>query len=99
MARRKTNVQMLCWGIKHIASNHGWQASTNYKEDGEVCIFGGCNVPTLSDVQFLCEDMGIDKHFIESSDCGIDVFIPAGWLEGFGKEPYQQGAELWKRLS
>ena len=48
--KMKTNLEMLCWGIQHIAENHGFHANVNYEEDGEVCIYGGCNVPTLSDV-------------------------------------------------
>lgn len=95
--KKKTNLEMLCWGIQHIAENHGFHANVNYEEDGEVCIYGGCNVPTLSDVQMLCEDVGIDKSFIESGECGIDVFIPADWYETKANQPYKAGLGLWRR--
>ena len=95
--KEKTNIQMLVWGIKHIAKNHGFHASTDYKEDGEVCIWGGCNVPTLADVHFLCEDLGIEKCNIESNECGIDVWISEEWLSEYGKKPYVKGEEFWKK--
>ena len=91
------NIEMLVWGIKHIAKNHGFNSTTDYNEDGEVCIYGGCNVPTLSDVQMLCEELGIDKSYIESSDCGIDVFIPSDWYHTKAKQPYSPKMELWRR--
>ena len=97
MANEKTNLEMLVWGIQHIAKNHGFKSTTDYKEDGEVCIYGGCNVPTLSDVQMLCEDVGINKDWIESSDFGIDVFISEEWYEGKAQEPYKKGFEFWRR--
>ena len=99
MAKEKTNIEMLCWGIKHIAKNHGFEATTDYMNDNEVCIWGGCNVPTLCDVQMLCEDLGIDKDWIESSDFGIDVFIPEEWWENKAQLPYKKGFELWRRVA
>ena len=99
MAKKKTNIQMLVWGIKHIAENHGFKANTNYKEDGEVCIYGGCNVPTLGDVHQLCEDLGIDTYeCVDSSDCGIDVYISEEWWENKANKPYEKGMELWRRV-
>jgi len=98
MAEKKTNVEMLVWGIQHIANNHGFKSCTDYEEDGEVCIYGGSNAPTLCDVQMLCEDLGIDKSNIEETSCGIDVFIPADWLDNKANETYKKGFELWRRL-
>ena len=41
---------MLLWGIQHIAENHNFKANVeDWECDGQVCIFGGCNVPTLMD--------------------------------------------------
>ena len=92
----KTNIQMLVWGIKHIAKNHGFEAETNYKEEGEVCIWGGMNIPTLSDVRMLCEDLGIGKEYIESGDYGVDVWIPEDWWETEAHKEFK-GKELWRR--
>jgi hypothetical protein len=88
-------IEVLCWGMEHIAQNHNFKAVTDYEEThGEVCIYGGCNVPTLGDVESLCEDLGLPRQNIETSDFGIDV-----WLDDWnGEEEYTvTGHELWKR--
>ena len=93
-----TKFEVLVWGIKHIAENHGFNASTNWEEDGEVCIYGGCNVPTLSDVRMMCKELGIPGDFVESSSFGIDVFIPEDWYESEANEEYHStNIEMWKR--
>lgn len=94
-----TKLEVLIWGIKHIAENHGFNSSTDWEEDGEVCIYGGCNVPTLSDVRMMCEDLGITPDFVESSPFGIDVFIPEEWYENESGEEYESANELWKRAN
>lgn len=89
-----TNIEMLCWGMEHIASNHGFNVNLDWEEDGEVCIWGGCNVPTLCDVEMLCIDVGIDKENIESCEYGIDVWLPS--REWCDKE-YKGGLEMWRK--
>lgn len=93
----QTNLDMLLWGLEHIAKNHGFECSLDYEEDGNVCIFGGCNVPTLSDVKMLCEDVGIDPGCVESCDCGIDVCFTWAWYKNVANKPYKKGMELWRR--
>ena len=93
----QTNLDMLLWGIEHIARNHGFDCSLDYEEDGNVCIFGGCNIPTLSDVKMLCEDIGIDPNCVESCDCGIDVNFTWTWYKNVANKPYKKGMELWRR--
>ena len=89
-------IDVLCWGIEHIANNHNLSASTKFwKDEGDVCIYGGCNVPTLSDVQMLCSDLGIPRDCIDSSDFGIDVFIPEDW--DINGEYTFSGFEMWKK--
>ena len=56
---KKTNLEMLVWGLNHIAENHG------IKFGVDLCVYGGCSVPILADVQMLCEELGID------ADCKI----------------------------
>jgi hypothetical protein len=103
-------IEVLLWGITHIAENHGFNAGTDYEEDGEVCIWGGSNLPTLADVQFLCEDLGIPTKNIENSEFGIDVFLNWEWLQenneerdpseghwGMLLEEYTPSLEMWKR--
>ena len=99
MKKVMTNIEMLVWGIKHIAENHKFNADVNYEEEGEVCIWGGCNIPTLCDVEMLCEDLHIDRECIESSEYGIDVFIYDSWYQEWGEKPYEKGYEFWKRVS
>ena len=97
----KTNLEMLFWGTNHIAQNHGFKARADEEivlEDGEVCIYGGCNIPVLADVRFLCEDVGIPKDYIESSEMGIDVYIPEDWYEKQAQKEYK-GNDFWKRNS
>ena len=84
--------------MQHIAQNHGFAAATDYEESGDLCIYGGCNVPTLSDVQMLCEDVGIPSDCIESSEYGIDVWLTCEWFEEQGEKEYiPTGMEMWKR--
>jgi len=103
-------IEVLLWGIQHIAQNHGFAADIEYEETGEVCIYGGCNIPTLQDVRFLCEDLNIPNENIQSSEYGIDISLNWEWLqEDYGKNPdegqwgllledYKQtGNEMWKR--
>jgi hypothetical protein len=99
MKKEMTNIQMLVWGIKHIAKNHGLNAETDYKSEGEVCIWGGCNIPTLSDVRMLCEDLHIERENIVSGDYGIDVYVSKDWWDKYAKKPYEKGMELWKKTA
>jgi hypothetical protein len=91
-------IDVLCWGVEHIASNHGFGASINYEESGELCIYGGCNVPTLSDVRMLCSDLGIGSENIESSEFGIDIWLTCEWYEEQAEQEYKPtDMEMWKR--
>lgn len=93
---KKTNLDMLLWGIKHIAENHGFKASTDYEEEGQICIYGGCNVPTLADVQMLCGDVGISERCVYASREGIDIEILSDWFEKTANKIYT-GLGFWQR--
>lgn len=91
-----TNLEMLVFGIEHIAKNHNADYSVEDLEtEGQVCILLN-NVPTLADIKFLCEDLGIDKEYIYPSSFGIDVEIPYDWYESKGKAEYK-GFDFWRR--
>ena len=93
----KTNLQMLLWGIEHIADNHGLQASTvDWANEGQICIFGGCNVPTLADISMLCQDVGIPGDCIYPSEFGVDIEIPEDWFLSVGVSPFS-GDGLWAK--
>lgn len=91
---KKTNLEMLIWGLNHIAENHKVSACTDI-EDGDVCVYGKCTVPLLADVQMLSADIGIDYKYVYPSEYGVDIDIPYGWAEGKGKEEYA-GLSFWK---
>lgn len=93
---KKTNLDMLLWGIKHIAKNHGLKANTDYEEEGQICIYGGCNVPTLADVQMLCGDVGISERCVYASREGIDIEILPDWFEKAANKIYT-GLGFWQR--
>ena len=97
MKHNYTNLEMLVIGIEEIAKNHGFESNTDWEENGEVCIFGGCNVPTLQDVKFLCENIGIKSDCIESSEFGIDVWLSTEWLDGWSQKIYEPMHEFWRK--
>ena len=91
-----TKLEVLRWGLNHIAKNHGFHASTD--EDEIMCIFGGTNVPTFADVCFLCEDQGISRGAIVPSWAGVDVNAYFdGWLEKEGTKEYTSDYQFWRR--
>lgn len=96
------NIDVLAWGMKHIASNHNYMALVDYEEEGSMYLFGkgGVNVPTLSDVQIMCDDIGIPRDHIEYDYFGIEVFIDWDWTQEYGllqEEYLPTGMEMWKR--
>ena len=44
----------------------------------------------------LCEEVGIDRYYVEDSDFGIDVYIPQDWLEEKANEAFV-GLMMWKQ--
>ena len=90
-----TNLEMLIWGVAHIAQKHGLNADTDYEDEMEVCIYGGVNVPTLCDAKMLCEEVGIDEDYIDDSDFGIYIFLSDEWMEESANKEYK-GDALWK---
>lgn len=97
MNRKYTNLEMLVIGIKEIAKNHGFESNTDWRENGEVCIFGGCNVPTLADVKFLCSELMINPSNIESCNEGIDIWIDQEWFDGWSQKAYLPMGQFWRK--
>ena len=98
---KKTNLEMLLWGVQHIAENHGQIASTeDYEEEMTVCIFGKTpNIPTVADMRQLAEEVGLDPYDdVEVSDCGVDIYLTEEWMEDKADEPFE-GAGLWRRIA
>ena len=98
MKNGRTNFETLIWGIQHIAENHGFRSVIDWEEDGQVAICGmGINVPTIMDVNLLCEDVGIDKRYIYHTDFGIDICIPTDWYETIAQDVFD-GYCMWQRV-
>ena len=99
MKKNYTNLEMLVIGIKEIAKNHGFESDTDWEGNGEVCIFGGCNIPTLSDVQMLCEELMINHSDIDSYGFEIDVLISQEWLKEWAQKSYVPMGQFWHKKS
>ena len=94
-----TNKEKLVRDLPLIAKNHGFNCNVEDFLNGEdnPCIFGGCNVPTLSDTQMLCQSVGIGSEQIESDWCGITIYIPQEWYENTMHQEWKPQYELWLR--
>jgi hypothetical protein len=99
-------IEVLAWGVQHIASNYQMGASTeDYQEDGQMCIFVTEAHPTVSpapinDIQMLCESVGIDRSQVEVGEYGIDVYLDYAWIHTAEEcEGYCDTAEAGKLLS
>lgn len=91
-----TYLEIFIFGIKHIAENHNAEYSvSDLHTEGQVCILD-TKVPTIADVQFLCEDVGISMKCIEVSEFGIDIEIPYYWYKVISKQKYV-GGNFWLR--
>lgn len=79
-------IDVLVWGMKHIASNYKLGSDTeSYEEDGQMCVYVTNERPTvtpapINDVQMLCDDLGIDGGRIDVGQYGIDVSLDYSWL-------------------
>ena len=94
-------IDVLAWGMQHIASNHGFAADTNYEENG-CMVISGYNVPTMADVQMMCKDLGMPSEAIDydRSWGTISVDVYRQWTQEGGplqKEYSPTGMEMWKR--
>lgn len=95
-----TKLEVLCWGMRHIAANHKMNADVEHIfEDGEVCLWSmnGTNIPAIQDVRFLCEDLGLDTRSVEGSEYGVDVWIYDDDYSLLEQEYTPTGMEMWKR--
>jgi hypothetical protein len=99
------NIEVLEWGLQHIAANYKMGASTeDLQSEAEGCIYVTEEHPDVSpapvnDVQMLCDDLGIDRAYMKTSEFGIEVTLDWQWPETIGQEEYTPtGHEMWKRF-
>lgn len=77
-------IDVLVWGIKHIASNYKMGADVDYEEEGQVGVYvtdehPDCSPAPINDVQMLCDDLDIPRGQVETSEYGIDVWVDYAW--------------------
>lgn len=92
-------IDVLAWGVQHIASNHDANYSTDYEEYQSMSILG-TEVPTVADARMLCEDLGMERErcYVDNS-WGIIVIDLEGWVDTEGQQEYTPtGHEMWKRF-
>ena len=92
-------IEVLAWGVQHIASNHDANYSTDYEEYQSMSILG-TEVPTVADARMLCEDLGMERErcYVDRS-WGIIVIDVEGWADTEGQQEYTPtGHEMWKKI-
>lgn len=94
--KKETNIEVLIYGLNHIAENHNTTAITeNWEEEQQVCVMKN-NVPTLSDVQMLCDDLELPRKCIYANEFGIDIELPHEWVTKTSKKTFK-GYRFWER--
>ena len=78
-------IEVLQWGLRHIAGNYKMGASVGYEDDGQLCVFVTDKHPDvtpapINDVEMLCDDLGIDRIHVDVSPYGIDVWLDYAWV-------------------
>ena len=91
-------IDVLAWGVQHIAANHKVECDVDYQEYMSMSIYGD-SAPTLADTRMLCEDLGIDRSCCNADHSwGIIAIDVDEWVETIGQEEYAPtGMELWKK--
>ena len=100
MCEAMKKIDVLKWGMHHIGANHGFKANIVDYEDNYWGIYTGNNVPTMADVQMLCESLGIERNrVVERSPYMVEVQLPKDWPDTIGQEEYTPNPafELWHR--
>ena len=93
-------IEVLAWGVQHIASNHrGVACSTDWEEFQSMSIHDDA-VPTLSDAQMLCEDVGLGRENCwPDRSWGFIVIDVEDWADTIGQQEYTPtGHEMWKKI-
>lgn len=92
-------IEVLAWGVQHIASNHrNVVCNTDYEECQSMSIID-TEVPTVQDARLMCEDMGMERErcYVDHS-WGVIVIDVEGWADTIGQEEYTPtGHEFWKK--
>ncbi len=100
-------IDVLKWGLQHIAANYKMEASVDdVEETGEACIYVTDEHPEvtpapINDVQMLASDLGIQRDDVEVDEYGVTVY--AAWYLHGNKSLYDEyvptGHEMWKKYN
>lgn len=94
-------IDVLIWGIKHIAGNHHFSGDhyTDH-ETGETIMHTHHNVPTTADVRMLAEDLGV-HDYCSVRGFAVQIVLPKEWVGTIGQEEFVPtiGMMMWKRTS
>ena len=52
-------IEVLVWGVKHIAGNHRFSGNYYTDQDGRTILYTGANAPSTMDMRMLAEDLGV----------------------------------------
>ena len=91
-------IEVLAWGVKHIASNYHVDCDTDYEEFQSMSILD-TRVPVLGDARMLCEDLGLERMncYVDGSWDTIVIDVE-DWADTIGQEEYTPtGMEFWKK--
>lgn len=94
-------IEVLQWGLRHIAGNHNMGSGfyTDY-DTGSTILCTGTNVPTTADMRMLADDMGVsDCCYVRG--CAVQIDLPKQWVETVGQEEFvpAMGMMMWKRTA
>jgi hypothetical protein len=93
-------IEVLAWGVQHIASNHrGVDCNTDYEEFQSMSISDD-ELPTVQDARLMCEDLGMERErcYVDRS-WGIIVIDVEDWADTIGQQEYTPtGHEMWKKI-
>lgn len=89
-------IDVLVWGVQHIANNHGAEYTSDYEENMVVGILSN-TAPTLMDARMMCEDLGIENIHPDNF-WGVITIDVEDWVDTIGQEEYKPtGREMWTR--
>lgn len=94
-----TNKEKLIRDLVLIAKNHNLNANVEdfINDEDCPCIYGGCNVPTIADIQMLCASVGLSEDSIDTSDFGIEIIISENWYDNIMNQEWTPQYETWLR--
>lgn len=91
-------IEVLRWGVKHIACNHHFSSGSYTDQDGRTILYTASNVPSAADMRMLAEDLGVDCI---TRGYAVQIIVGRNWLDTVGQEEFvpAMGMMMWKRTT